>query len=220
MKREDASAKKNKTQKSVSPSLAGSKLQAFSDQERPHVKFLSKQINLFLQEVKSESWQRVERIVKTTAIGSSLIFLLATLFTLAYFWFLSAHGISLEKRAEWARTKISSLKKEEEVFLSLIKKLKATQGILDSRKSMAHFLKEIHLLFPAEVTLNSLTTKKSGETTISLSCPSLLQLEKLNEGLKQAIDEGKIASVKIGGVSKEKDSYKLTLNLSIQKSGD
>ena len=182
-------------------------------------KFLPKPVNLLLKEKRFELWEKVKKIANIVAISFSSIFLLIALFTFSYFWFLSSSGASLAKRAGQAKTKIRSFKKEEKTYLFLIEKLENAQKILNSRGNISEFLKEIDLLLPSEVIPRSLSVQETGEVTLALSCSSLSEIESLNDNLKRAINEGKILEVKIGGVTKEKDSlYVLSLSFRLKKS--
>ncbi|MBL7158918.1 hypothetical protein ISS85_00370 [Candidatus Microgenomates bacterium] len=178
--------------------------------------FLVKPINLLLKEKVSGVWVRFKKIIKRAAIIFSLTFSILSFCSLAYFWLLSSRGASLEKRAEQAKTKISSLKKEEQTYLFLIKKLKSAEKILKSQSSIARFLEVVDLTLPSTIIPQSLTISRNGEIKLNLFCSSLTEVENLNESLKKAIEEGKIFNAEIGGLTKEADSYKLSLSFVIQ----
>lgn len=185
--------------------------------EKGQREFLPKSVSLLLEEEKSVLWEKAKKIIKTAALAVGIIFLAVSLLTFSYFWFLSSYGESLKKRAHQARQRISSLRKEEETYLTLIKKLKMAQQTLDSRQSMPQLLKVADSLFPPEATPSSLTVRDDGYVTASLFCPSLAKLESLNENLTKAIDEGKIAETKIGSIIKDEAAYKLNVSFQVKE---
>ena len=178
--------------------------------------FLTRPINLLLKEKSSGIWVKFKRIVKKVTIVFSLTFSILSLISLAYSWLLSSRGVSLEKRAKEAKTKISSFKKEEQTYLFLIKKLKSAEKILKSQSNIAEFLKIVDLVLPPEAVPQSLKIEKNGEINLTLFCSSLTEVENLNESLKKAIGQGKISNTEIDGLTKEVDFYKLSLSFIIQ----
>lgn len=186
-------------------------------QNKTRNQFLPKKINLFSKEERSEAWEKSKRIAKMTALVFSLFFVLATLSTLSYFWFLSSYGASLEKRADRAKSKILSLKKEEETYLFLTKKIEGAQQILSSRGDIGQFLKETANLLPPEVTSHSLVVKKTGRVRVTFSSPLLSQIEDLSKNLKKAIAKEKIVDVKLGDITKGESLYKLDLEFQVRK---
>lgn len=179
-------------------------------------KFLSKSINLLLKEKKSEHWQKVKNLLKATALFLFVVFLVAVIGVSFYSWRLSSYDISLGMRVEQAKAKIVSLKKEEETYLALTRKIKNAEGILTSQGTIVRFLKEIDLLIPPEIYPPSLGVDRMGNVSIAIPPLSLSDVENLNQNLKKAVNEGKISDAKIGGISRIKeDQYSISITFKL-----
>lgn len=181
-------------------------------------KFLSKSINLLLKEKKSEHWQKVKNLLKATALFLFVGFLVVVLGVGFYSWRLSSYDIALEMRVEQAKAKIVSLKKEEETYLALTRKIKNAEEILTSQGIIIRFLKEIELLIPPEISPPSLDVDRMGNVNIAIPPLSLSDVENLNQNLKKAVNEGKISDAKIGGISRIKeDQYSIGVTFKLEK---
>jgi len=181
-------------------------------------KFLSKSINLLLKKETSEAWNKAKKLLKIIAIFLFSAFLLAAIGIAFYSWRLSSYDTSLEARVEQAKTKITSLRKEEETYLALTKKIKNAEEILNSRGTIIQFLEEIDLVIPPEIFPPSLGVDKMGNVNIVIPPLSLSEIENLNQNLKKAVSEGKISDAKIGGISKEENGqYKIDISFKLIK---
>lgn len=179
---------------------------------------MTKKINLLLKKEPSfNKWERARKLVKITALVTSLIFLLGAAGVFGYHWYLFSYGASLEKRTVQAKTQISSYGKEEEVYLRLLDKLKGAKEILDSRFSIPAFLEKVDAILPAESLPQSLQIDKNGQVSLALTCPSLAVVENLNENIKEAIDQGLLSEVEIRGLTKETTFYRLDLKFKVKK---
>ena len=94
------------------------------------------------------------------------------------------------------------------------------QKILATRPLASQFLKRIDGLLPEGVAPHSLRIEETGRVTLTLSQVSLSEIDKLNENLRKAVEEGRISKTEIKGLSKEEESsslYKLTLSFQLLK---
>lgn len=173
---------------------------------------MSKEINLLPNKGKKSNSQNIEKILWVIAILSLVFVSISSI--LLFFIKLKSPQSTLKKNEEILISQISRLKLKESQFALLNDRLTSISSIISKRPQFDKSINEIIELIPKDITIVNLSIDQK-KLSFTLQTSSLSNVDALMDNIREAINNGKlIKKATFNGItaSSQKDQYNFSID--------